>query len=119
MVRIAKMRDDKMVQIEIISDFEDIKQLEFIIKESGFDISISPTFSLDADGIIHLLTIGGGLAGLAKCINTFINIHYQKRKVRVRLDNQREFEIEGVTIKELEKLLRKTKSILLENNEKK
>lgn len=110
-----------MNKFELISNYDELDSIIKVAKESEINISVTPTFNLsqEVEGILHFLTVGGGLAGFAKLIISYLNIKNQKRKIRLKLHDLTEVEIEGNSISELEVLLEKTKTIIIQSTEQK
>ena len=101
--------------VEIIGTSDLITEFLSFSKDFG-QYQATPTLRMSSyfEGIIHLLTFGGGIAGLAKCLLEYVKIKNQNRKIRIKKKDGSEIEIVGNSIKEIQELILEAELMVLE-----
>ena len=96
---------------EIVAEFSQTLELEEI------KLMKKPVFNFDSNILLEYLTVGGGIAAIAKCILEYLKLHYQKRRVSIKLKDSIEVEIEGQSLKEIENLLKVAEKVIIQKEE--
>ncbi|QDK82643.1 hypothetical protein EXU85_30155 [Spirosoma sp. KCTC 42546] len=88
-------------------------EFEKFLNSEQIQLIQKPVLNLDTSSVLEYLTVGGGITAIAKCILQYLQLHYQKRKVTIKLKDTLEIDVEASSIKELEKLLEAADTITI------
>lgn len=99
--------------MEINIEKELVEEFASSLRVEEIKMIKSPTLNFGADQLLEFLTVGGGIAAISKCILEYLKLHYQKRKVHIKIDDSRTIEVEGQSKKEIEELLAVAQKIIV------
>lgn len=97
--------------MEILIDKDIDSEFRTLLNDEGIKLVKKPVLNLDSNLILEYLTVGGGIAAIAKCILEYLKLHFQKRRVVIKLKDSTEIEVEGKSIKEIEILLKTAEKV--------
>lgn len=105
------------MEIKLIANKESLDDFKILL-DANCEYTISRTFQMSSyfDAAVHLLTIGGGVAGVAKCIIEYLKLKHASRKISIITSDNEKIEIEANSTEEVEKLVNIAQSIVIEKN---